>query len=81
MAAPKWPDRPWNALSFNTNSDGILIYPGPDMTPPATTTSYSARNPFCPCVPRSRSPGPNTPRIRNEFSRPAPKSTHLSMTP
>lgn len=33
MDAPKWPEKPWNTYSFRTNSDGILFYPGPDMTP------------------------------------------------
>lgn len=44
MAAPKWPDRPWNPLSFNTNSDGILMYPGPDATPLASTRLENLRD-------------------------------------
>ena len=44
MAAPKWPDRPWNPLSFRTNSDGILIYPGPDATPLASTRLENLRD-------------------------------------
>ena len=41
---PKWPDRPWDPLSFNTNSDGILMYPGPDMTPLASTRLENIRD-------------------------------------
>ncbi len=44
MNAPKWPDRPWNPLSYNTNSDGILIYPGPDATPLASTRLENLRD-------------------------------------
>jgi hypothetical protein len=41
---PKWPARDWNPLSFNTNSDGILMYPGPDMTPLASTRLENIRD-------------------------------------
>ncbi len=41
---PKWPERPWDPLSFNTNSDGILMYPGPDMTPLASTRLENIRD-------------------------------------
>jgi hypothetical protein len=41
---PKWPERDWNPFSFNTNSDGILIYPGPDMTPLASTRLENIRD-------------------------------------
>lgn len=44
MNAPKWPDLPWNTLSFNTNSDGILMYPGPDATPLASTRMENLRD-------------------------------------
>jgi hypothetical protein len=44
MNGPKWPDRPWNPLSFNTNSDGILIYPGPDATPLASIRLENLRD-------------------------------------
>jgi hypothetical protein len=44
MNAPKWPERPWNPLSYNTNSDGILIYPGPDATPLASTRLENLRD-------------------------------------
>jgi hypothetical protein len=44
MAAPKWPDRPWDPFSFNTNGDGILIYPGPDATPLASTRLENLRD-------------------------------------
>jgi hypothetical protein len=44
MAAPKWPDRPWNLLSFGTNSDGLLIYPGPDATPLASIRMENLRD-------------------------------------
>ncbi len=44
MAAPKWPDEPWNCFSYNTNSDGILIYPGPDATPLASTRLENLRD-------------------------------------
>ncbi len=44
MNAPKWPEKPWNTLSFNTNSDGILIYPGPDATPLASTRLENLRD-------------------------------------
>lgn len=43
-AGPKWPERPWNPLSFSTNSDGILIYPGPDATPLASTRLENLRD-------------------------------------
>lgn len=41
---PKWPERPWNPLSYGTNSDGILIYPGPDATPLASTRLENLRD-------------------------------------
>ena len=41
---PKWPERPWNPFSFNTNSDGILMYPGPDMMPLASTRLENIRD-------------------------------------
>jgi len=41
---PKWPEKPWNPLSFGTNSDGILIYPGPDATPLASTRFENVRD-------------------------------------
>jgi hypothetical protein len=41
---PKWPEHPWNPLSFNTNSDGILMYPGPDMTSLASTRLENIRD-------------------------------------
>jgi len=44
MAGPKWPERPWNPYSFRTNSDGILIYPGPDATPLASTRLENLRD-------------------------------------
>jgi hypothetical protein len=44
MNAPKWPETPWNPFSFNTNSDGILIYPGPDATPLASTRLENIRD-------------------------------------
>ncbi len=44
MNAPKWPDEPWNCCSYNTNSDGILIYPGPDATPLASTRLENLRD-------------------------------------
>jgi len=44
MDGPKWPDRPWNPLSFGTNSDGILFYPGPDATPLASTRLENLRD-------------------------------------
>jgi len=42
--ADKWPKRPWNTLSFKTNSDGILLYPGPDATPLASTRLENLRD-------------------------------------
>ena len=44
MDAPKWPERPWNPYSFKTNSDGILMYPGPDMTPLASIRMENLRD-------------------------------------
>jgi hypothetical protein len=44
MDAPKWPEKPWNPLSFKTNSDGILIYPGPDATPLASIRLENLRD-------------------------------------
>ncbi|MBQ9446976.1 MAG: DUF4091 domain-containing protein [Victivallales bacterium] len=44
MNAPKWPDEPWNCFSYNTNSDGILIYPGPDAMPLASTRLENLRD-------------------------------------
>lgn len=53
MAGPKWPERPegpgqparaWNTLSYGTNNDGILIYPGPDATPLASTRLENLRD-------------------------------------
>jgi hypothetical protein len=44
MPGPKWPDKPWNALSFGTNSDGILFYPGPDATPLPSTRMENLRD-------------------------------------
>lgn len=44
MDAPKWPELPWNPLSFSTNSDGILIYPGPDATPLASVRLANLRD-------------------------------------
>lgn len=44
MNAPKWPEKAWNTLSFNTNSDGILIYPGPDASPLASTRLENLRD-------------------------------------
>lgn len=44
MAAPKWPERPWNPYSFRTNSDGILMYPGPDATPLPSTRMENLRD-------------------------------------
>ncbi len=40
----KWPEVPWNPISFNTNSDGILFYPGPDATPLASTRLANIRD-------------------------------------
>ncbi len=42
--APKWPDLPWNCLALGVNSDGILIYPGPDATPLASTRLENLRD-------------------------------------
>lgn len=44
MDAPKWPERPWNPYSFRTNSDGILMYPGPDKEPLASTRMENLRD-------------------------------------
>ncbi len=44
MEGPKWPERPWNPVILGTNSDGILIYPGPDMTPLASTRLENLRD-------------------------------------
>ncbi len=44
MAGPKWPEVPWNPLSFKTNSDGILMYPGPDATPLASIRMENLRD-------------------------------------
>jgi hypothetical protein len=44
MKGPKWPEKPWNPVSFRTNSDGILIYPGPDATPLASTRLENLRD-------------------------------------
>ena len=41
---PKWPDRPWNPYSFKTNSDGILMYPGPNRMPLASTRMENLRD-------------------------------------
>jgi len=30
---PRWPQVAWNGHTFNSNGDGILIYPGPNATP------------------------------------------------
>jgi len=44
LAGPKWPERPWNTLSFHCNNDGVLIYPGPDATPLASTRLENLRD-------------------------------------
>jgi hypothetical protein len=53
MPGPKWPERPelpgmperpWNTLSYGTNNDGILIYPGLDATPLASTRLENLRD-------------------------------------
>jgi len=44
LAGPKWPERPWNTLSFGCNNDGVLIYPGPDATPLASTRLENLRD-------------------------------------
>jgi len=44
LAGPKWPERPWNTLSFRCNNDGVLIYPGPDATPLASTRLENLRD-------------------------------------
>lgn len=42
---PKWPERPWNArCGGNTNGDGLLIYPGPNATPLASTRLVNVRD-------------------------------------
>jgi len=43
-AAPKWPERPWNTVVAKTNGDGVLIYPGPDATPLASTRLENLRD-------------------------------------
>jgi len=43
-SGPKWPQEPWNPYSYRTNSDGILIYPGPDATPLASTRLANIRD-------------------------------------
>lgn len=43
-SGPKWPGREWNALSFGTGNDGILMYPGPDATPLASTRLENLRD-------------------------------------
>jgi hypothetical protein len=44
VAGPKWPERPWNTLSFGCNNDGVLIYPGPEATPLASTRLENLRD-------------------------------------
>ncbi len=53
MPGPKWPERPdlpgqpprpWNTLSYGTNNDGILVYPGLDATPLASTRLENLRD-------------------------------------
>jgi hypothetical protein len=44
LAGPKWPARPWNALTVRSNNDGVLIYPGPDATPLASTRLENLRD-------------------------------------
>ncbi|NLN92557.1 MAG: DUF4091 domain-containing protein [Candidatus Hydrogenedens sp.] len=41
---PKWPERPWNPYSFKTNSDGILMYPGPEREPLASMRMANLRD-------------------------------------
>ncbi len=43
-AGTRWPKAPWNTLSYGTNNDGILIYPGPDATPLASTRLENLRD-------------------------------------
>jgi hypothetical protein len=43
-AGTTWPKAPWNTLSYGTNNDGILIYPGPDATPLASTRLENLRD-------------------------------------
>jgi hypothetical protein len=41
---PKWPEVPWNPKAFGVNGDGQLFYPGPNMTPLASTRLENTRD-------------------------------------
>ena len=42
--APKWPERRWVPWNAGANGDGMLIYPGPDGMPLASTRLENLRD-------------------------------------
>ena len=41
---PRWPEVPFNAEMFGANGSGVMVYPGPDMTPLSSVRLENTRD-------------------------------------